>query len=138
MRRCLRPVAAHRHAAPAPRVRFADVQEPQGAGWAFAFAHHGEILFANEIAHRFGNRQQQRLGAVPMALRLPAQHAAPLLLAIRNRDLTKTLVAREQRIQRRQLAQITLAKQLSRMIADKFAEPFAQLARLSGDTVERA
>src|SRR5262249_46756169 len=59
-------VAARRHATPAPRVRLADIQEPQTAGRVLAFTHEVEIFFADEVAHRFGFRHQQRFGAIPM------------------------------------------------------------------------
>jgi hypothetical protein len=58
MRNRLRPVAAHRHAAPPPRVTLADVVKPQGARWAFATANEGEVLMAEEIANRLRYRQQ--------------------------------------------------------------------------------
>ena len=57
MRRCLHPVAAYAHAAPAPRVAFAHIQEPQGAARALALADQGEILVADEGANRICDRQ---------------------------------------------------------------------------------
>jgi hypothetical protein len=58
MRRRFRPIAAHCHAAPAPCVALAHIQEPQGAGGAFASSHKGEVLLADEVANRHRDRQQ--------------------------------------------------------------------------------
>ena len=54
--RRLRPVAADRHAAPAPGVGLRAVEEHQRAGRALARPDQPEILIADQVRRRFGDR----------------------------------------------------------------------------------
>ena len=56
--------------------------------------------------------------------------------AIASQDLAKLLIAGQDAIERSQLLQCARSKGLTQMTVDKFAEPFAQSARLSGDRVQ--
>ncbi len=80
MRCGLRPVTANRHAAPTPRVRLADVQEPQCAACALAFSYQGEILLADEIANRICKWLQKRFGILPSPIGAPSKCASPIVI----------------------------------------------------------
>ncbi len=86
------PVAAHGHAAPAPRVAFAHVVEPKRAGRAFALADESEVLAADEIAHRLRDRQQQGFRRPPVTHVLPAQCA--MLRCLRSLPRRRAMRAR--------------------------------------------
>src|SRR3546814_3145068 len=67
VRRLLRPVAAQRHAAPAPRMAARVVGEQQRAGRPLAGLHLREILRADKARQRFADRQQQSFRRAPAA-----------------------------------------------------------------------
>ena len=56
--------------------------------------------------------------------------------AITDQDLTKLLIAGQDAIERPKLFQRARSKGLAQMTIDKFTEPFAQSARLTGDRVQ--
>jgi hypothetical protein len=56
VRSSLNPIAAHRHAAPSPRMRPGAVQKHQNAARSLAGADQPEVCMTNEIADRLGDR----------------------------------------------------------------------------------
>src|SRR4051794_12437500 len=65
--RRLGPIAADRHAAPAPGVALRAIEEQQRAGRARARPDQPEILMADQVRRRFGDRLEQLPRALPTA-----------------------------------------------------------------------
>jgi len=115
------------------------IDEEKCAGWPLASFHVGEVLGADEICQRSSDRKEQRLGCVPAPLRTPGETRTSSLLPsapIADHDLTELLVARQQLIERPELAQRVRRKRPAHVLVDKRLEPIPQGARLRRDRIE--
>src|SRR5579859_731370 len=99
VRRLFGPIAAERHAAPAPRMALRMIGEGQRAGGAFAMFDVGEVFAADKLRQRFADRQQQGVRRAPAAGRAQGR---PAFLQL---DTAERLVAFEQTIERRQFVE---------------------------------
>src|SRR3546814_8434769 len=70
VRRLLRPVAAQRHAAPAPRMAARMVGEQQCAGGSLAGLHLREILRADKARQHFADRSEEHTSELQSLMRI--------------------------------------------------------------------
>src|SRR6185437_14459866 len=126
-------IAAHGHAAPAPRMASRVIREEQRTCGSLAGLDVGEILRAHEAGQSFGDRDQQRLGRAPSALDLQLEGLAFLTSW---HELTEGLVTLEQAIERLQLFQVVLFQGVAAMLLHEGPEPFTQVARALGDIIQ--
>ena len=88
---------------------------------------------ANEVPHRFCDRQQQRLGRPPVTPVLPAYCAVPVAIgrlprrrAMPARSADQNFITPKQLVDWRQLVRVhRWIERLASMIADERAEPLA-------------
>src|SRR5579871_1613298 len=110
------------------------IDEHERAGRALTRLDMREVLLADECRKRLSNRQQQRLRRTPSSHRPEFKTGAASPIAWR--DGLKPFVAREQIVERLQLALIAGAEWPSLVLPHKAPEPFAQASRLGRDIVE--
>src|ERR1700722_849714 len=110
------------------------IQEKKRALHPFAGFDEGEILCADQIGHGACDGKKQRVGRAPPSALMPFEPRGCGLAgrAITDQDLTKLLIAGQDAIERPKLFQRARSKGLAQMTIDKFTEPFAQSARLTG------
>jgi|SRR6516225_2241461 len=133
-----RAVAADSHAAPPSRSSVRLIQHQQGTRRPFAGLNVRKILRADQVRHGPGDRQKQRIAALPAPKLTPGDTGGHFRIfsALALNDLTILLVAIEDSIQRCKLSQNVRSKRPAFVLSNKAAKPFAQGACLPGDSVQ--
>ena len=113
-------------------MALADVEKPERTARALAPPHLGEIGMAQKAGDGVRDRLEQIARLAPVTAR--SKHKC--LIALSGNHFLVCMIARENIIERSQCACVTRLQGGAGMFFYKAAEPFPQLARLSGDAVK--